>query len=70
MRQYEGSPFTFTKSDEMVSWKNTDGIVYMRYYHIYSEGELESEIERLCPSLTIVKKGWELGNWFVILEKA
>lgn len=69
MTQYEGSPFTFTKADEMVPWKNTDGIVYQRYYHIYREGELESEVIRLCPALRIVRSDWELGNWYVIVEK-
>ena len=67
--QPEGSPFKFTKADELVPWTTPDGTTYLRYYHIYDNNELENEIYKLCPSFKIVQKGWELGNIYIILEK-
>jgi SAM-dependent methyltransferase len=69
MEQHEGSTFHFTQSDEMVPWTTTDGTTYLRYYHIYRKGELLAEICRLCDTLTVKADGWELGNWYVVLEK-
>ena len=31
----------FLKRDENVTWKNKDGTILNRYYHIYPKGELE-----------------------------
>ena len=62
--------FRFHKSDEMVPWKSReDGIIYLRYYHIYRNQELVEEINRLCPLFKILEVEWELGNWVVVLEK-
>jgi ubiquinone/menaquinone biosynthesis C-methylase UbiE len=69
LEQHEGSTFHFTKADELVPWTTKSGTIYMRYYHIYEKGALEEEIQRLCPEIIIRQKGWELGNWHVILEK-
>jgi tRNA (uracil-5-)-methyltransferase TRM9 len=59
MEQPSDSNFNFTKSDELVRWKNniTKEIFY-RYYHIYRENELENEITRLEPKFKIINKGW------------
>lgn len=69
MEQFEGSTFNFTKRDEMVSWKSKEGEIYYRYYHIYNKGDIEEEINRLEPRFKINEVGWEVGNWWVILEK-
>lgn len=70
MEQGDDSSFNFSKTDEMVPWKSKDdGKTYMRYYHIYREGDLFSEIKRLCPELYWVSGGWELGNWYAILKR-
>ena len=71
MEQPEDSTFHFTKSDELVPWKSKDdGNTYLRYYHIYKEGELYDEIKRLCPDFTYMTGDWELGNWYCILERS
>jgi ubiquinone/menaquinone biosynthesis C-methylase UbiE len=70
MEQDEESSFRFMKSDEMVPWKSRDdGNTYLRYYHIYKEGDLIEEISRLCPLFTVVELVWELGNWVIVLTK-
>ena len=69
MEQFEGSTFNFTKRDELVSWKSKEDEVYYRYYHIYNKGDIEEEITRLEPRFKIKEVGWEVGNWWVILEK-
>ncbi|NBP02544.1 MAG: class I SAM-dependent methyltransferase [Proteobacteria bacterium] len=70
MEQFEGSTFNFTKRDELVSWKSKENEVYYRYYHIYNKGDIEEEITRLEPRFKITEVGWEVGNWWVILEKS
>lgn len=70
LEQHEGSTFNFTKSEELVPWTTPTGETYMRYYRIYKAGELEMEIERLAPELTVLTGGWELGNWFLTLQKS
>lgn len=70
MEQPDDGNFRFTKSDELVPWlSRVDGNTYLRYYHIYRTGELQEEINRLCPELTITSVGWELGNWWCIAMK-
>ena len=69
MEQFEGSTFNFTKRDEMVSWKSKENEVYYRYYHIYNKGDIEEEINRLEHRFKIIEVGWEVGNWWVILQK-
>lgn len=70
MEQPSDSNFNFTKSDELVKWKNnvTKEIFY-RYYHIYRENELENEIKKLEPRFKINLVGWEKGNWWIQIEK-
>jgi len=69
MEQPETSKFTFSNSDELVPWLNENDDVLLRYYHIYREGELIEEITRLNGKFKIVDSSWELGNWWVILQK-
>jgi SAM-dependent methyltransferase len=69
MEQFEGSTFHFTNRDEQVAWKSKDGNIYYRYYHIYNKGDIEEEVIRLQPKFKINEVGWEVGNWWIILEK-
>tara|TARA_B110000908_G_C10258381_1_gene457262 strand:+ start:2585 stop:3202 length:618 start_codon:yes stop_codon:yes gene_type:complete len=70
MEQEEGSPFHFTKEDEMVKWKcRTDGNTYYRYYHIYRKEQLAKEIKELEPHFNIEIVDYDKGNWFIILKK-
>lgn len=70
MEQESNSIHNFKKSNEMVPWKcKEDKNTYLRYYHIYKEGELEEEISRLCPEFKKKEVKKEKGNWCIILEK-
>jgi alkylated DNA repair dioxygenase AlkB/SAM-dependent methyltransferase len=42
-------------------------VVFKRYCHLYKQGELERVVEQV-PNVHIVDKGFESGNYFVILE--
>ena len=65
MEQPDDSRFKFTKRDELISWNHK----FERYYHIYREGDLIEEINRLNGKFKIENIGWEFGNWWIILEK-
>ena len=69
MEQPAGSKFQFTEQDSLVPWKSADGTVHQRYYRIYAAGELEAEIRRLEPRLTVTIIGIEAGNWYAMLSK-
>lgn len=69
MEQGLKSKFKFTKEDEMVLWKARNHTVYERYYHIYKEGSLIKEINKLEPRFTIIGSGWQAGNWYVVVSK-
>lgn len=68
LRQPEDSKRQFTSPDEMVSFKNRDGSVYYRYYHLYIDNELDNEVAEVA-SLTICKLWYEKGNYVCIAEK-
>lgn len=58
----------FTHSDMLVPWKKKDGERFLRYYHVFQEGELA----KLCaevPAALIKEVYYDQGNWCVILEK-
>jgi len=59
----------FLKRDENVTWKNKDGTILNRYYHIYPKGELEKEIKTLEPRFNFISSLYEEGNWINILNK-
>lgn len=58
----------FTKTDEMVSFKKTDGSVCYRYYHLYIDGELENELSYV-KNIEIIKIYKEKGNFVCIIKK-
>jgi ubiquinone/menaquinone biosynthesis C-methylase UbiE len=70
MEQPADSLFQFHSSDMFVPWTSRfDGNIYLRYYHIYRFNELLFEINRLCPSFTLISSSYQLGNWFALLSK-
>tara|TARA_B100000886_G_C20004092_1_gene319220 strand:- start:2 stop:508 length:507 start_codon:yes stop_codon:yes gene_type:complete len=70
MEQPKRSRRKFTKRDEMVPWKNPKGeLLGYRYYHIYRNGDLEEEINRLESNFKLNQVIYEEGNWINILVK-
>lgn len=69
MEQPINSRRKFTKRNTIVPWKNKDGTILDRYYHIYPKGELEKEINLLMPLFDIIDVIYEKGNWINILRK-
>jgi SAM-dependent methyltransferase len=69
MEQPNDSTFHFTKTDELVTWNTRAGEIYYRYYHIYSQGDLENEIKKFKPEFNIKQVGWQKGNWYIRLQK-
>lgn len=59
----------FSQEDEMVPWKDKNGYIYYRYYHIYRKGQLEEEIISFEPKFDIIESGYQRGNWYVIIKK-
>lgn len=68
--QPEKSKRKFTSYDEMVPYKTKDGETYYRYYHLYQQNELESEVNEIKEyEHEIVESGYEYGNYYVIIKK-
>lgn len=70
--QPEKSKRKFKSYDEMVPYKTLTGEIYYRYYHLYKEGELESEINEVTDynyNYDIIESGYDYGNYFVIIKK-
>ena len=60
----------FKNNNNLVEWKSTKtGEIYYRYYNIYSNNELLTEIISLKPEFFIIDSGYEKGNYYVILQK-
>lgn len=66
----------FKYEDMLVPWKlkpkgkecTKDVPTFLRFYHVFSEGELETLCEKI-PANRILKSYYDQGNWCVILEK-
>jgi tRNA (uracil-5-)-methyltransferase TRM9 len=68
--QEESSKRKFKSKDEMVSWfSREDGNTYFRYYHLYSNGELNEEFKKTNNNFDLVKSFYEMGNWGIIIQK-
>jgi SAM-dependent methyltransferase len=68
--QPEKSKRKFSSYDEMVPYKTISGEIYYRYYHLYQENELESEvIEVKDYNCDIIESDYEYGNYYVIIKK-
>lgn len=58
----------FTHSDMLVPWKRKGGGDFLRFYHVFENGELE----KLCsdvPGTEIERVYYDQGNWCVVLRK-
>ncbi|XP_048366080.1 probable tRNA methyltransferase 9B [Sphaerodactylus townsendi] len=42
---------------------------FMRYYHVFREGELCSLLEESVPEVHILSSSYDHGNWCIIVEK-
>ncbi|XP_007890971.1 probable tRNA methyltransferase 9B isoform X2 [Callorhinchus milii] len=49
--------------------ENADDTDFMRYYHVFREGELSQLIEENVSELHILSSCYDHGNWCVIAEK-
>lgn len=60
----------FTSQDEMVSFKNRNGdILSYRYYHLYTQGELEKEINMVNKYNFMIKESFKDRNNYVCVIK-
>ncbi|KAM8940467.1 putative tRNA methyltransferase 9B [Pelodytes ibericus] len=59
--------------DETVAISNQetdiDSNAYMRYYHVFREGELCNLLETDVPELRVISSCFDHGNWCIIAEK-
>ncbi|CAD5228757.1 unnamed protein product [Bursaphelenchus xylophilus] len=62
----------FTQQDMLVPWesnkKSMDGSQFLRYYHLFAEGEMENLVGKL-DNAKLIRSFYEQGNWFVEFEK-
>ncbi|NXU57497.1 TRM9B methyltransferase, partial [Turnix velox] len=63
------SPLDSAVSVEDPTDATLDTRAFMRYYHVFREGELCSLVEENVPELQIVSSYYDHGNWCVIAEK-
>ncbi|OCT99526.1 probable tRNA methyltransferase 9B [Xenopus laevis] len=47
----------------------SDSKAFMRYYHVFREGELSSLLETDVPELQIASSCFDHGNWCIVAEK-
>lgn len=47
----------------------TDSKAFMRYYHVFREGELSSLLQESVSELQVLSSGNDHGNWCIIAEK-
>jgi tRNA (uracil-5-)-methyltransferase TRM9 len=60
----------FITYDEMVPYKTKTGEIFYRYYHLYQDNELESEINEINKYKFVINEtGYDRGNYYVILKK-
>ena len=69
----------FKHSDVLVPWKlnpktaslkdtSSHETTYHRFYHVFTEGELESLCTRV-PNMRVIKSYYDQGNWCVVIQK-
>ena len=70
LRQDEDSKRKFTTNDVLVPFRvRGSDSVYERFYHVYSDGELEDDIISIGEEIYIERIFYEKGNWYAILKK-
>ncbi|KAJ7326722.1 hypothetical protein JRQ81_016481 [Phrynocephalus forsythii] len=47
-----------------------DAKAFMRYYHVFREGELLSLLEENVPEVNILSSSYDHGNWCIIVKKS
>ncbi|XP_076645942.1 tRNA (carboxymethyluridine(34)-5-O)-methyltransferase ALKBH8 [Halictus rubicundus] len=58
----------FMSTDMLVPWKRKGGGNFLRYYHVFEEGELPQLCSQV-PMVNIEQVYYDEGNWCVILQK-
>lgn len=58
----------FAHGDVLVPWKRKGGGEFLRYYHVFDEGELEQLCAEIA-SVIVEKVYYDQGNWCVIVQK-
>ena len=58
-----------TEGDKDKCQDTLDPSLYLRYYHVFKEGELTDLIEKNIMNLHIVKSYYDHANWCVVAEK-
>lgn len=64
----------FKYDDMLVPWKmkstneNAEINTYLRYYHVFEDGELESLCDDI-EEIKVIRNYYDQGNWCVIFEK-
>lgn len=68
--QGEKSKFNFKEHDLLVPFKDkvTREVLGERFYHMFTENELEELVQQI-PNVEIIKKFYEKGNWGIIIKK-
>jgi alkylated DNA repair protein alkB family protein 8 len=56
------------KTEEEIDQKNESNSLFLRYYHVFVQNELEAMFE-FVPGVRIVESFYEQGNWCVIFQK-
>ncbi|XP_060039225.1 probable tRNA methyltransferase 9B isoform X2 [Erinaceus europaeus] len=74
MRRLSAINSTDSKADDAISVKeqqpdSLDPRAFMRYYHVFREGELYSLLKENVSELHILSSGNDHGNWCIIAEK-
>jgi len=63
----------FQHQDNLVPWKRKgregEDQVFMRYYHVFEEGELEALVGEVA-GLQVVESYYDQGNWCVVAERS
>ena len=68
----KGFSSTIKQLKDLSFWSQTFVIlatqVFLRYYHVFEEGELESLVEKV-EKLIVVESYYDQGNWCSVVEK-
>ena len=67
--EFRDSSLSLSTSQDSLPSDNGGAPTLHRYYHVFSEGELDRLIERHVPNLDIVSSYYDHANWCVVAEK-
>jgi tRNA (uracil-5-)-methyltransferase TRM9 len=66
--QEPDSKHNFLEQDVLVPWKDSLTTQY-RFYHVYKQHELESEVYNASKDVIVKQTLYEKGNWGIIIQK-